>query len=536
MTALTALARTLAVTAAATAMVLAAAPAAAVAAAAAADPAAPAGPDPAAPDAAPAAPVPAVPVPLPGPLMPGGGGFGLPGFGADEPPPPPATDSWFGGEGLPTEGFDVGYAPPGWNDFTGKVGGVVLEGAFSLSKLTASGTVAVLQWAFDGASADVVASIVDPTATRFHVSLFGTDTGLYDVVLLIAVALACLRAVRGRFQEAAGELLMTWLIAALYFAVFVLSPGGFSGAVDGMRSFAANLSGVLVEATLGESPGCATPDVAGPGDAVMCPLRDAFHTAFVVGTYDQLNWGRDLGATGGCAAARDQLVASGPHGTADEPRTVMESAGCADEAAYQAVVTADRVLLALVVVGVQSILLLVVMVIGLSLTMLQMGMAISMLLLPFVVLVSLVPGAMRGVLWRWVSWNAKLVAGVVAAAVVLAIYLVIITETLAVTAGAAMGLRIVSLIVPTLGLLWARRRAAKAAKAVGGQTGAVLDRATPGRPAGGMVNQAASAFSAPQYRGVAPNAYANPTARAAARDAVAVARALRSRRVRRGAT
>ncbi len=453
--------------------------------------------------------------------------------------PTPAIDSWFGGDGLPTDGFDIGYAPPGWNDFTAKVGGFLLQVSFAAIKLLASGTVAVLEWGFAGRIADAMAGIIDPTATRFHVALFGSEHGLYDFALFLAVFIAGIQALRGRLTQAAGELVMTWLVAVCYLSTFAFAAGGFSGVVDGMRSTASGLSAVLVEATMGTPASCNGIDEAA---AVMCPLRAGFHEAFVVGPYDQLNWGRDLGAASdpanpvaACAAARDDLVATGPHGTDDQPRTAMTAAGCAAEASYQATVTAERVLLGFVVASVSVVMLAVVLVIGLNLTMLQLGVALGVMLLPFAVLGGLVPGPSRALLWRWLSWAAKLVAGVVAMALLLAIYLVVITETMAATQGMATGMRFVSLLVPALALWWGRRRMAKAAKAIGAQTGTALDRATPGRAAGGTINQAAAAFDTPTYRGMTPNRYSNPNVRYAMNDARAARRAIQGRRSRRRA-
>lgn len=433
-------------------------------------------------------------------------------------PAPDAIADWVGVEAFDTAGYDVGYEPGGFTDVGRKVFGPLLQMAYSLIKLTASAAVAVIDWAFGASLANGLSGIVAPVAERYHAGLFTGATSAYDVALLACCVTVGFMALRGRTSQAAGELATTWLVLVIYLAVVAGVPGGFTRLIATFTDTADSLSTELVTTTIGTDA-----EDCGTDAAVSCPLRTSFQAAFIVAPYDQLNYGVDLGAAGdpdnplaACAAARDQVVADGPHDTADAPRTAMTDAGCDDLAAYQANPSADRLVLAGATTIMAVIVLGVTLLIALTLIVAQLLLVVLVLVLPFAVLAGAIP-ATRSWLWAWLGGAARVVLVTVALAMGLAIYLVTVDATMAATAGTSPLLQFVGLLAVTGVMLWARHRLVTGANSAAGTVTTQLNTTGPGAAAG-MATSAAGAFHAPGYHGISPTAYVRPETRQTVRE------------------
>lgn len=418
-----------------------------------------------------------------------------------------AITDWVGTRDFDTSGYDVGYEPGGFTDVGRKVFGPLLQMAYSLIKVTTAAAVAVVDWAFAARLSAGLADIVAPVADRYHAGLFAGPGSGYDLAVLVCCVAVGLMALRGRTTQAAGELATTWLVLVIYLAAVGGVPGGFARLITSLTDTADGLSTALVATTIGDAA-----DGCGTDAAVACPLRQSFHAAFIVAPYDQLNYGADLGDASdptnplaGCAAARDQLVADGPHDTDDEPRTAMTDAGCQVQAAYQANPSADRLVLAAATAAISVVVLGVTLLIALTLIVAQLLLVMLVLVLPFVVLAGAVP-ATRSWLWTWLGGVGRVVLVTVALAIGLALYLVTIDAVMAATDQVSPLLQFVSLLAVTILMLWARHRLVKASGQAATAITTRLNTAGPGTT-GGMATHAAAAFHAPGYHGLRPAAY-----------------------------
>jgi hypothetical protein len=155
---------------------------------------------------------------------------------------------------------------------------------------------------------------------------------------------------------------------------------------------------------------------------------------FVRDPYDTINWGQLLTGTG-CAAPRNQALASGPHGTADEPRTLMEAAGCEAQATFNAEATMNRLTGSLLYLVVALCALALFLITAFTLVVAK-GMALFLIaLLPVALYAGLFPGAGRSLLWHWVSALIRILALVLALGVFLALLVAGLSGLLALPGG-----------------------------------------------------------------------------------------------------
>lgn len=437
------------------------------------------------------------------------------------------ADSWTGVSGFDVGGYDIGYDTGSWNDVTPKLLGPIIQLPHDWTKSLTESAVAVVEWAFEARLASGLSDWVQQLAARFHADLFDGDVSGYDIALLLAAVVAGWAALRGRTTQAAGDIAVTYLVLVAYLGGIALVPGGFARLVDGMGDLANNVSVAVVAVTLGTTAedldGCA----ADGGDGtvnVSCPLRQAYRDTFIATPYDLLNWGRTLGdssdpdnPTPSCARARDEAVASGPHGGGDEPRNLMRAAGCETEADYQAVPSGDRVIRSWTMAGLATVVLVVTMLIALWLVVVQLLLAGLVVVSPFVALAAAIPGSTRSWLWGWLAGMIRVVAVTVALAMGLALYLATQESVLEITQNEPVLLQSMMMVAVTLALLWARRRLAKGASAAAKATKTKMASSRVGG-GNGMMSAAGSAFQPPVYRGLRPNAYLAPQTRRTIRD------------------
>ncbi|MCP4224307.1 MAG: hypothetical protein GY773_13260, partial [Actinomycetia bacterium] len=147
-----------------------------------------------------------------------------------------------------------------------------------------------------------------------------------------------------------------------------------------------------------------------------------------------LNWGHPLGSAAdganpyqACAVARDSLVADGPWGNSDEPRSAMSAAGCGEEADYQGEATGDRLgdamgILLLQLFSLPAPLFLAIVTIYAGIRLMLRGMAA-----PVVVALGIIPGQSRVGLWRWIGKTLNVMVSLANAIISLAIYLELVS-------------------------------------------------------------------------------------------------------------
>lgn len=371
-----------------------------------------------------------------------------------EPDTPPATvaerqtiipDS--GAGQFPTSNYDIGYDGGAWNNIQRKFFGLLTELAFGVVRWLLGIALWLVRWAYGFGVADALG---DPALRigRLYEAEFIGPVGLRQAAIFAALAWAGYHGLRGRLQMAAGELLVSLIVAALG-GIILANPQGY---LTGMFDTTTRLSGVFLALGTGAEP----PDTPQASTAVLDPLAGHLHAAFIEQPYDLLNWGEPL--TGACAAARDRIVATGPHGSEDEPREVMRAAGCGAQADFNHDPTAERLGGALLTLVATAAVVLLLALISITLLVAQIITVLLFAVAPFALVFGLVPGGGREVMWRWAGGLARVFLAIVGMSFVLSLLLLVVDGLLAASEGASIMERFSLLVLVTIGMFIVRKR------------------------------------------------------------------------------
>lgn len=351
----------------------------------------------------------------------------------------------------PTSAYEIWYSEQGWSvgadvhprpvlpvtptvDTGSSVGervtGWATEFVFGAVRMVVDATTWLITWAYSFRFAANLAEPASRLAGAYESGLIG-PLGLRHLALFSAVVYAGWQLLRNRLARGVGELLVSLAVLAAAGALLANPEEAFRRGVG----FAGGLSAAVLElATPGGDPAAA----AGEGrahdgfeldTAAVDPLADGLRVAFVAGPHDLLNWGRPL--TGDCARARDELLATGPHGTDDNVRETMADAGCADEAAWNATPTVERLMGANLTLLAALLVLIAVGLVAITVVVAQFVGVVLVGLMPFAVTAGILPGGGRQLLWRWAAACVRCVVAVVAMAGVLTFLLVTANALLA---------------------------------------------------------------------------------------------------------
>lgn len=318
--------------------------------------------------------------------------------------------------------YDIGCANAG---FVGDVGcltvGTGTNLIFSIAKLA----VGVAVWLLEAATGFVIEGALTDAATSVAELLDGRVLGpmrLSHLGLVVSALHMGWQFLRGRVGAGAGEFALTLIV---YAALVAISTGsGFGGAVTGAMRTAGGISSEIV--TLAA-------DTDRTGD-VSDRVGGALMAGFVRDPYDTINWGKPLQA-GSCADARNQALASGPHGFDDTPRRLMETAGCDAQAAFNAEASVSRLVGALLYLVVAAAALALFVITAFTLVVAK-GLALFLIaLLPIALYAGLFPGAGRSLLWHWTAALVRVLALVIVMGVFLALLVTGLNGLLGVTGG-----------------------------------------------------------------------------------------------------
>lgn len=318
--------------------------------------------------------------------------------------------------------YDIGCANGG---FVGDVGcltvGTATNLIFSIGKML----VAVAIWLLEAATGFVIEGALTDAATTVADLLDGRVLGpmrLSHLGLVVSALYMGWQFLRGRIGAGAGEFALTLIVFAVL--VHITTGPGFGGAVTAAMRTAGGISAEIVSLAA---------DTDRDGD-VSDTVSGALIAGFVRDPYDTISWGQPLEGTR-CADARNQALATGPHGFDDAPRQLMQAAGCQAQAGFNAEATVGRLVGALLYLVVAAAALTLFIVTAFTLVVAK-GLALFLIaLLPVALYAGLFPGAGRSLLWHWVAALVRVVALVVVMGVFLALLVTGLNGLLGVAGG-----------------------------------------------------------------------------------------------------
>ncbi len=343
---------------------------------------------------------------------------------------------------VPIGRYDIGCANGG---FIGDVGcltiGTATNLVFSIAKLQ----VAVAIWLLEAATGFVVEDALTDAATAVGDLLDERILGpmrLSHLGLVVSALSMGWQFLRGRVGTGAGEFAVTLIVFAVL--VHVSTGPGFGGAVTTAMRTAGGISSEIVSLAADTDRGADAADRVG----------SALMAGFVRDPYDTISWGELLDNTA-CETARNQALASGPHGFGDTPRRLMEAAGCREQAAFNAEATVSRLVGALLYLVVAVAALALFLITAFTLVVAK-GMALFLIaLLPVALYAGLFPGGGRSLLWHWVAALVRVVALIIAMGIFLALLVTGLNGLLGVAGG--LWTRFL-LVIFFMAVMWVGRR------------------------------------------------------------------------------
>ncbi|MFP5376689.1 MAG: hypothetical protein ACLGIO_07915 [Acidimicrobiia bacterium] len=384
--------------------------------------------------------------------------------------------------GTPLDHYDLGYDEGSATSFNRKGFGFLLDATFAVTRWLVSGASMLVEWAFRFTFADALARPAGQVAAAYQSSVV-TRLGLTGLAWFAAMCWTGFHTLRGRMTKGMGELAVSFILAVVAVTFFaapsstLLGPGG---ALDRTRQ---------VSLEVADSTTTAPGTTPATGTTTSGRLTASLRSAFVEQPHQMLNWGvvlddGDPAATPprgpsrpACLAAYRSLIASGPHGTDDEPRKTMTEAGCEDLAKFNHNPTPDRLVAAALVLLAAVLICLLMIMVAITLAAAQLGLAALVVLAPFALTAGIIPGGGRSVLIRWAAAAAKSLAAVVMTSVFLGLLLVTVNALVAATNGQPLLIRMGVLDLVVVCAFVARSRLLRAGKRAATNAGKRLEGA-----------------------------------------------------------
>lgn len=348
---------------------------------------------------------------------------------------------------FPSSHYDIGFDEGAWNHISRKVYGTFTDLAFQGARSATAMALWLVEWAYGFGVYDRLGGAAIDIAQRYQHDVIG-PLGLNELVWFYAVAWAAITALRGKLTMAFGELLIS-VVAAGLAAVVLANPAGYlHGTFDTMGK----LSGALLATGTGQPP----PENGADADTVMRPLQAQIHAAFVEQPYDYLDWGGPLPPP--CAAMRDRILATGPHGADDEPREAMALSGCQAQADFNHDPNGTRLFGAVLTFGAAVVMVVLMALVAITIVVAQVIAIVLFAIAPFALLAAILPGAGRELAWRWVAALVRVVLAVVGMSFVLSLLLLTVTALLQATDDVSLVERFALVNVVVVAMLVARKR------------------------------------------------------------------------------
>lgn len=326
----------------------------------------------------------------------------------------------------PSSHYDLGCDEGAWNHLSRKVYCTFTDLSFQGARSATALILWLVEWSYGFGVYDRLGGHAITIAQTYQRNLIG-PLGLSDAVWFAAVAWAGFAALKGKITTAAGELVMSFVLAILA-GVFLANPAGY---LQGLFDTMGSTSGALFATASGEPP----PENGIDADAVLAPLQGEIHSAFVEEPYDILNWGAPL--TGQCAAARDRILAEGPHGNDDEPRDAMNLAGCTEAADFNHDPNGTRLFGAVLTMVAALIMAVLITLVAVTVVAAQVVAIVLFSIAPFAMLAGVLPAGGRTLAWAWLGALGRVVLAVVGMSFLLSLLLLTVQAMLAGTADAS---------------------------------------------------------------------------------------------------
>lgn len=338
-----------------------------------------------------------------------------------------------------TENYDLGYDRGGALSVDRKIFGFLQNIVFEAVRWVVRVGLWLVNWSFLFEFAKRLSGPATDVANRYQSRVVG-PMHLESLFLTMTAFWAGWLALTGRLTRGFTEFGTSVLLAALASTLWAHPATYLTNALE----FTSGLSFEVAAVTMNDR------DVQTSTEAVTRPMLAAIHKAFVEGPHEILNWGRRIPPGDRCRATYEAAVASGPWGSADEPRDAMKAAGCTAEANWNHDPSGSRVLGGLVVLVAALLAVALLVMVALTFIAAQLSIVVAIAVAPVAMVFGALAGRGRTLFWRWCASIGVAMAGVVMMAVLLSLTLMGIDALLTATDGEALMVQLVVLDVVVL--------------------------------------------------------------------------------------
>ena len=373
----------------------------------------------------------------------------------DEGGPLPDGDSLIPDPGVsehPVFNHDLGYDEGAWNHLGRKTLGFFTEVGWTLNLAVVSIVLWFTGWAFRFDIMDILLGEGGSPGPLMQVAQAWNQEvvlglGLNDVVWFLLITYVAANLMRGRGLHAAGEMMLSVLALGAAITIGANPAGYMQGGADTVRT----TSGAVLAVSRGEPPS------SDPSQAsqIVDPIRAELFEVLVAEPHEIVNWGRPL--TGACREASQAAIAEGPWGAADEPRDMMNAAGCDEAADFNHHPTAGRMFSAWMAAAVSIVVLALLALTVVTMISASLFFAVKFAFL-FLALVGFqLPGSLREFAWGWLVGLLKHLMIVAGASMVIS-YLLLLMSAFLTAPGLGLAERFTLLLIATVSMFIYRKQ------------------------------------------------------------------------------
>ncbi|MFP3899528.1 MAG: hypothetical protein ACLFXM_01655 [Acidimicrobiia bacterium] len=378
----------------------------------------------------------------------------------------------------PSTNYDIGYDGGGFTDVPRKLTGFFGSSIFNLGRSSVQVSLWSVGWAYDFEISDYNEFALE--VGDDYERLIDDDGDDDEDIPFLQIAWFALFAwvgfvaLRGKLAMAGGELVVSIVLVGLS-GVLMLNRADYMASTWNLMDQAET---ALFAIGQGRDPATAERDET--VTPAVEQVQAQIHEVFVEAPYEYLNWGGPL--EGRCADARDEVLASGPHGNDAFPREVMRDAGCHAEADFNETPGGQRLMGALLSMGASFVVSFVLLAVGLTVIIGKFVALLLFALAPFVGLVAVLPAGGRRLAWLWLTTLVQMIVVVIGMSFLLSLMLMGLTRLFEATADVSLVERFFVVNLAVLVMAMARRRLLSGTRAGAGR---ITDNLTNVRLGGG---------------------------------------------------
>jgi hypothetical protein len=308
--------------------------------------------------------------------------------------------------------------PGSWGD---SLIGMLIALSFTVARSIIQIALWMVGWGF---TFDIMkySGFMSEISSRYQVNLVWT-WNLENIVWFVLVGYMGFVTLRGKIGKAGGELVMAIVLSGLCLVLFNHRTMYMRAVTNFMDKGTIDLMAASIGD--GEHPPATVAEA-------LAPLQQRIHEEFVETPYTLLNWGAPSKTE--CITTQSRILAVGWDDDGWGTR-FMRRVGCPDQVGQNADPTDDRLLGSLMALAIDAVVGSFLALSAFTVVIAKFLLALMFAVTPFLVVIAVLPGAGRRMVWAWVGTLIQLVLMVLGMSFLMALLMLGIQRVLVLTPG-----------------------------------------------------------------------------------------------------